>query len=401
DLIPNSNNTEIEPRVYINALLSVHKMYVNMFTTSKDDVGSIISIDKVCAKIVNYNHVTRASSSKSAELLARFCDFLLRKSSKSPEGSDFEDAVEGVKTRMFFLKFYSLMLAKRLVNRKSQSDEAEQNLITKLKEECGFIYTSKLQQMFNDIGLSKDLDDQFKNYCSTRINEQGICCILLKPSKTSFTIPEELEEIFKDFNAFYKSKHSSCKLDWLFHLSKGELKANYCKNSNTGYTFQVSTYQMRILLQYNKNTSYTFEELMQKTELDYYVLTGNLKLLVEAKVLKLSNGSEVGDPLSCYELYMDFESKKVCIQLNLPVKSVQQIEAEKTNKIVEEDRKLLIKAAIHRIMKIRKTLKHVALVREVIALLSDRFRLKISDIKKCIDDLLEKEYIERVEGQKD
>jgi cullin 1 len=35
-------------------------------------------------------------------------------------------------------------------------------MITKLKEACGFEYTSKLQKMFTDMGVSKDISDQFK-----------------------------------------------------------------------------------------------------------------------------------------------------------------------------------------------------------------------------------------------
>lgn len=61
-----------------------------------------------------------------------------------------------------FQKFYSKMLAKRLVQHMSASDDAEASMISKLKQACGFEYTSKLQRMFQDIGVSKDLNEQFR-----------------------------------------------------------------------------------------------------------------------------------------------------------------------------------------------------------------------------------------------
>ena len=63
-----------------------------------------------------------------------------------------------------FQKFYGKMLAKRLVQHMSASDDAEASMISKLKQACGFEYTAKLQRMFQDIGLSKDLNEQFRRH---------------------------------------------------------------------------------------------------------------------------------------------------------------------------------------------------------------------------------------------
>jgi len=32
------------------------------------------------------------------------------------------------------------------------------------QQACGFEYTSKLQRMFQDVGVSKDLNEQFRNH---------------------------------------------------------------------------------------------------------------------------------------------------------------------------------------------------------------------------------------------
>lgn len=60
-----------------------------------------------------------------------------------------------VEDKDVFQKFYIKMFAKRLVTEQSQSAEAESNMISKLKQMCGFEYTNKLQRMFTDMNLSK------------------------------------------------------------------------------------------------------------------------------------------------------------------------------------------------------------------------------------------------------
>lgn len=70
-----------------------------------------------------------------------------------------------------FQKFYSKMLAKRLVHELSASDEAESNMIGKLKQMCGFEYTSKLQRMFTDSNLSKEISEKYKREVSAELKQ--------------------------------------------------------------------------------------------------------------------------------------------------------------------------------------------------------------------------------------
>lgn len=85
---------------------------------------------------------------------------------------------------------------------------------------------------------------------------------------------------------------------------------------------------------------------------------------------------------------------------------------------VDEDRKLYLQAAIVRILKSRKVLKHNALIQEVsyiflywtlnwidfFQILSQSkvmFTPSISMIKKCIESLIDKQYIERTPNSGD
>ncbi|EMR08692.1 hypothetical protein PNEG_02870 [Pneumocystis murina B123] len=413
-IVDDSTNS-VDPKSYIDALLEIRSQYNTLVATAfKGDMEFIKALDNACHEFINRNKVCRLSSSKSPELLAKYCDSLLKKNSKYVEESDFENTLINIMTifkyvedKDVFQKFYSKMLAKRLINGTSASDDAETSMISKLKEACGFEYTNKLQRMFQDIGVSKDLQESFKESLKKTLdpyNSQINFYIIvlgtgfwpLQPASTPFNIPNELVDIYEKFQLFYQKKHNGRKLNWLFQLSKGELKVNYLSNTKVAHTFQVSTYQMGILLAYNTSTSLSYEKLQEITALNKDVLDASLSILVKAKVLLLfPPDMAVGDSNTRYDLNMNFKSKKIRVNLNMPTKIEQKQESDETHKTIEEDRKLLMQSTIVRIMKARKILKHVVLIQETISQIKSRFIPKISDIKRCIDVLIEKEYIKR------
>ncbi|KAJ3014203.1 hypothetical protein HKX48_005293 [Thoreauomyces humboldtii] len=410
---------DVDSKTYVDALLAVHRKYSELVESAfKGETGFGASLDKACREFVNRNVVCEKSSSKSPELLAKHCDSLLKKGSKITDEHEVEEVLNSVMTlfkyvedKDVFQKFYQKQLARRLVNQLSANGDTEESMINKLKDACGFEFTSKLQRMFQDVALSKDLNDQFKEQ-TTRLAEKsdlpdfqilvgGTGQWPLNATGTQFNIPDDLLKTYERFQNFYQHKFSGRKLNWLFHLGRAEIKANYVKQNKIAYTFLTSTFQMGVLLQFNAATSYSFGELQTNTSLDEPTLKSALYGLIKSKALVPEPGKKMFDPATRYELNMSFKNKKTRVKVDIPMRAEQKQESDETHKGIEDDRSMVIQAAIVRIMKTRKVMQNQLLITETIDQLKARFRPTVPAIKKCIDMLLEKEYIERMEEQRD
>ena len=356
-----------EPKVYVDALLEIHGKYQQLVNVAFAGESEFVrSLDNACKEFVNRNDVCKTSSTRSPELLAKYTDQLLKKGAKTAEESELEEMLvqimvvfKYIEDKDVFQKFYSRMLAKRLVHTSSVSDDAETSMIAKLKEACGFEYTNKLQRMFNDIQISKDLNSNYKDWHEKIKGDSdekrgldpsyqilGTSFWPLNAPGTPFAPPQEINKAMESFTAFYNDKHSGRKLTWLWQLCKGEIKANYIRATKVPYTFQVSTYQMAILLLFNETDSLDYEDIREATKLNDDILEPNMGILCKARVVNTVPEDGKPQPGTKYQLNYNFKHKKVKVNLNIQVKAEQKHEAEETQKTVEEDRKLLLQVRI-------------------------------------------------------
>ncbi|KAH8795902.1 Cullin [Flagelloscypha sp. PMI_526] len=404
-----TNADAIDPTAYVDALLAVHKRILDVVTRSfKNDAGFVTSLDQGCREFINKNGVTSSSSrGRSAELIAKYVDGLLRRNHRTAEDDDMEGALNRVvdlftylEDKDIFQQCYTTELSKRLIHALSVSDEVEAFMISKLKKACGFEYTSKLQRMLNDVSISKALTDSFKerteqDHGNMDINFSVIVLGAnfwpLNSPTHDYIIPQEIIPTYDRFLEYYQLKHSGRKLTWLWNYSKNELRTNYLSQK---YILMTRSYQMAILLQYNQNDTLSLDELVSATSIPKHVLTHVVALLTEAKVLVSSEGEQ-------YDLNLSFQSEKIRINLNQVIKDDRKASDQMVLKAVNEDRQFQIQSTIWRIMKQRKTMKNQALIQEVISRLSPGFIPRIPEIKKAIEASIERDYIERAKGSKD
>uniref|UniRef100_A0A8C1PH29 Cullin-4A n=1 Tax=Cyprinus carpio TaxID=7962 RepID=A0A8C1PH29_CYPCA len=346
---------------------------------------------------------------KPAELIAKYVDSKLRAGNKEATEEELERILDKIMIIFRFIHgkdvfeaFYKKDLAKRLLVGKSASVDAEKSMLSKLKHECGAAFTSKLEGMFKDMELSKDIMIQFKQVCymqnqSDPSNIELTVNILTMGYWPSYTpmdvhLPTEMVKLQEVFKLFYLGKHSGRKLQWQPTLGHAVLKTEFKEGKKE---LQVSLFQTLVLLMFNETEEFSMEEIRTATGIEDDELKRTLQSLAcgKARVLnKTPRGKDVEDGDS-FQFNSDFRHKLFRIKINqIQMKETVEEQVSTTERVFQ-DRQYHIDAAVVRIMKMRKTLSHNLLVSELYNQL--KFPVRPADLKKRIESLIDRDYMER------
>ncbi|XP_027096897.1 cullin-3A isoform X1 [Coffea arabica] len=390
--------------------------FVQCLLNEKDKYDKIINLafsnDKTFQNALNSSFEYFINlNPRSPEFISLFVDEKLRKGLKGVSEEDVETILDKVmmlfrylQEKDVFEKYYKQHLAKRLLSGKTVSDDAERSLIVKLKTECGYQFTSKLEGMFTDMKTSQDTMQGFYAAYAAELGDSPTLVVQVLttgswPTQPSITcnLPAEMSALCEKFRSYYLGTHTGRRLSWQTNMGTADLKAIFGKGQK--HELNVSTYQMCVLMLFNSADRLSYKEIEQATEIPSSDLRRCLQSLACVKgknvLRKEPMSKDIGEE-DAFFVNDKFASKFYKVKIGTVVAQKEsEPEKQETRQRVEEDRKPQIEAAIVRIMKSRRVLDHNNIIAEVTKQLQSRFLANPGEIKKRIESLIERDFLER------
>ncbi|KAL6186860.1 hypothetical protein ACLB2K_042979 [Fragaria x ananassa] len=389
--------------------------FVQRLLDEKDKYDSIIKLsfnnDKTFQNGLNSSFEYFINlNTRSPEFISLFVDDKLRKGLKGVSEEDVEVILDKVmmlfrylQEKDVFEKYYKQHLAKRLLSGKTVSDDAERSLIVKLKTECGYQFTSKLEGMFTDMKTSQDTMQGFYG-SHPELGEGPTLTVQVLttgswPTQPSVTcnLPAEMSALCEKFRSYYLGTHTGRRLSWQTNMGTADIKATFGKGQK--HELNVSTYQMCVLMLFNNADRLNYKEIEQATEIPAIDLKRCLQSMACVKGKNVLRKEPMSKDICEDDTFLvndKFTSKLYKVKIGTVVAQKEsEPEKQETRQRVEEDRKPQIEAAIVRIMKSRRTLDHNNVISEVTKQLQSRFLANPTEIKKRIESLIEREFLER------
>ncbi|XP_065837404.1 cullin-5-like [Oscarella lobularis] len=432
-----------DPEKYVEKLLELFARYSKIVKDAfRDDSRFLTSRDKAYKAVVNDVSVFKLElgvkpkgaaakthpESKCPELLANYCDLLLRKTSTSKRLTS--DEVEGklkdvllvlkyVQNKDVFMRYHKAHLSRRLVLGTSADSEKEENLVEWFRE-VGMPaeYVNKLARMFQDIKVSEDLNQEFQESLRRQGNSVAdtVSIKILNAGAWSrsaervpVSLPLELEDFVPEIEDFYRGMHSGRKLQWHHHMSNGVV--TFCNKAGK-FDLEITTYQMAILFSWNQrpDEKLSLEDLRLSTQLPDGELRRTLGSLIAFPRMKhqvLLCRPEVKSPRefddkSVFFINQDFVvvrngkvQKRAKVNLIGRLQLSTETSRKEDNEAIVALRVLRVQEAVVKIMKMRKRISNAALQTELVEMLKNMFLPQKKMIKEQIEWLIEHKYMKR------
>ncbi|CAD6195381.1 unnamed protein product [Caenorhabditis auriculariae] len=444
DMHANAETITADPEKYVAQLLNMFEKFSALVRDGFcDDARLLTTRDKAFREVVNdcsifrlelLNKKGKTSSveSKCAELLANYCDLLLRKTqlSKKLTSEEIDEklnqvllVLKYVQNKDLFMRFHRAHLSRRLILEMSADQDKEEMMVNKLRE-CGMPpdMVNKLSKMLQDIEVNKDLSSLFKQSLSINNNKMAdvVNIKILNggawgrggSDKVRVSLPRELDEFVPEIEGFYKKQHSGRKLAWMHHWSSGTMV--FGTSSGGRFDLEVTTFQMAVLFCWNDraNEKLSLESLRIATELPDTELFRTLLSLVACPKIKSQvlncdlpgpniNPRDFNDS-TLFFVNHDFNlSKNGKAQLRGKVNLIGRLQlslepnAEKEHESIVALREYRVQEAIVKVLKTRKSITLAQLTTELIEILKPFFLPNRKMIKEQIDWLIENKYMER------
>ena len=381
--------------------------------------------DFVHAQKDSFEVFVNKRENKPAELIAKFLDAKLRSGNKTMTDDELEHNLDEAlilfrytHAKDMFEEFYKRHFAKRLLLNRSASSDAERSMLLKLKEECGPEFTAKLETMIKDVEVSKDLMDEYERFAAKQRKDEVApkddfdlsVSVLTQAHWPTYpnievVLPPELAAAAERFQAFYQKRNSGRRLHWQHSLGTLSIATHFEKAGVK--ELHVSTFQAIVLLLFSSlapGGKLSYNDIRTQTGLDDKELKRTLQSLacgqIPTRVLrKLPQGKDVNDADE-FTFNDNFKNERHRIRINQIQMKETAEEQKSTEQRVFLDRELILQAAAVRVLKAKKTIKHSELITEVVDQIKSRFTVDVAEIKKVFEILIEKEYMERVEGER-
>ncbi|CAO3608437.1 unnamed protein product [Cunninghamella echinulata] len=402
---------------FVNTCLEFKSFMHNIIGTCFNSDVMLTSAYKEIIRITINNHI------KSAVLLASYFERALI--SNTPEQFNYYidsglDLFGYLQAKDIFKSYFKVNLARNLLrNSNPKVIDNGLTMIKKLREDCGNEFVNDLNNMIEDIKLSKELNESFKlslknsdvqNVSKLFVNTLTSAFWPFKAIDAKIYFPNEYLDLLNRYKEYYRNAYPHRKLTWVNSLGTCDIEANF-----PSYNFKMKTtlYQATILLFFNlKNIPFwTCSQIVNATKIDKNVVKHELSTLTTSKIPLLirkdSNdeliqpSSEIIKPIKDTDrFYFNFKLKNInnIIDPNILYTPAELIpfNVQTIERHVLFERKDKIQALILRILKKHRELKLTELVK---IMQESQKKLYISiqfdSILSILDDLVILGYIKR------